>query len=82
MKLQPTKTPDRLNASILDGWGRLVPGVRLIFVSRRPSPDAVVNKCTFHVRQYLTKHAGEMVFGWEISIREGVLLEAVAGAAK
>src|ERR1700740_1301369 len=80
MKLRPTHTPTRMNESILEACGILVPGGEPVYVPRQPLPEALVNKCTLNVRQYLQNHPGRMVLGWDISVWDGVLLDAIGHA--
>lgn len=80
MKLRPTHTPTRISESILGACRILVPGGEPVYVPRQPLPEALVNKCTFNVRQYLRNHPGRIVFGWDISVWDGVLLDAIGHA--
>jgi hypothetical protein len=80
LTLVTTKTPDRLTPQILAACMRLVPDGQPQFVSREPVVDALINKCTFNVRRYLTEHSGTMVLGWEVCIWEDVLLDFIGHA--
>src|SRR4029077_2859173 len=80
MKLNPTKTPDKLTREIIDGCNRLVADATPVFVERRPAPGAQVNKCTLNVRGYLEEHPGSMVLGWDISVWDNVLLDCIGHA--
>ncbi len=80
MKLNPTKTPDKLTREIIDGCTMLVADATPVFVERRPASGAQVNKCTLNVRGYLTEHPGSMVLGWDISVWDNVLLDCLGHA--
>lgn len=80
MKFNPTNTPAKLTADILDGCRKLVPGAKPVFVQRQPAPDAQVNKCSLNVRRYLAESQGTMVLGWDISVWENVLLDCIGHA--
>lgn len=69
-----------MSESILAACRILVPGGEAVYVPRQPLPEALVNKCMFNVRQYLQKHPGRMVLGWDISVWDGVLLDAIGHA--
>lgn len=69
-----------MSESILAACRILVPGGEPVYVLRQPLSEASVNKCTFNVRQFLQKHPGQIVFGWDISVWDGVLLDAIGHA--
>lgn len=69
-----------MSEAILAACKVLVPDGEPVYISRQPVSDGRVNKCTFNVRQYLQKNPGRMVLGWDISVWDGVLLDAIGHA--
>src|SRR5258708_392594 len=80
MKLRPTHIPAKLTDSLVKACRVLVPDGKPVFVPRQPNSEAAVNKCTFNVRQYLRTNPGTMVLGWDISVWDRVLIDAIGHA--
>jgi SEC-C motif len=80
MKFRPSHTPSRVTQSITAACSALVPDEEPVYVPREPYSEALINKCTFNVRQYLRNNPGRMVTGWDISVWDGVLLDAIGHA--
>lgn len=85
LQMQPlsftlTRSPDRLTPAVQAACLRISASTDPFFVERSPMPGALINKCTFNVKQFLEANPGEMVLGWEVCAWEGVLLDCIGHA--
>ena len=72
-----TKTPDKLEPSILKFCDSIVPNQQPLYVDVKPLFNKPVNECFVIVPEHMAIYGGEQIFGWYIGEWPKVLIEAI-----
>ena len=71
------KTPESITEEIVNACKKVVPDGFPIFVDKKEFVGARINKCAYNAQDYIGRYGGDILFGWEVTIWEKVLLQLI-----
>jgi len=74
------KTPNSITREIIEACKQVVQNSEPFFVLKKNFSEGQINKCTYNVKNYLSKYGGESILGWEVVIWRKVLIRLLGHA--